>query len=453
MKTFLRTLLALAVLGLIALAAFIFIPVQRSKPAQPLPADWQAEAGQGEYVFHAADCVACHTADDGERLAGGRAIESDMGTIWSSNITPDDETGIGTWSYDDFRAAMVDGIAEDGTHLYPAMPYENYRLMKEEDLRALYDYLMTEVTPVKNAPPETALSFPFNMRFGIRAWNWLALTGEPSVIPLSTADPQSAEVQARGQYLVEGPGHCAACHSPRTALMMQDGVRAQEDGFLTGGVINHWNAPALRGAGSAAQKWTTAELAAYLATGRNAHSTANGEMGLVVEHSLQYLSDEDILAMAAFLKGVDGEAVEVPAEFAALDTGAITPLAADAAGAETAKMLTEAKPDMPLGARLYLDNCVGCHFASGKGAPEIFPELAGNSLVTGSEVTPLISIILNGAEVAPTAKRPMSLRMQGYADRLSDEEIAELTTFLRSAWGNSASAVSAQDVKDQRAAQ
>ena len=152
-----------------------------SEPAEALAADWEPAEGQGEYVLHASDCVACHTSDDGESLAGGRAIASPMGTIWSTNITPDPETGIGDWSYADFRAAMIDGLEPDGTHLYPAMPYENYRLMTEEDIRALYEYIMTEVEPVSNEVQETELSFPFNLRFGIRAWNWLALTGQDEI--------------------------------------------------------------------------------------------------------------------------------------------------------------------------------------------------------------------------------------------------------------------------------
>ncbi|MCA0996769.1 cytochrome c [Alloyangia pacifica] len=447
MKTFLRIIGGLVVLGIVCLLAFIFVPVQRSAPAEELAANWEPEPGQGEYVMHASDCVACHTAEGGAPLAGGRAIASPMGTIWSTNITPDADTGIGEWSYEDFRAAMVDGIAKGGTHLYPAMPYENYRLMKEEDIRALYDYLMAEVAPVSNEVQETQLKFPFNLRFGIRAWNWLALTHDAGFNPVG-----ASELQDRGQYLVEGPGHCAACHSPRTPFMAQDGVTADEDSFLTGGVIDGWNAPALRGEGSAPQAWSVGELADYLATGRNAHSAANGEMGLVVEHSLQYLTDEDNLAMAAFLKGMDGAKVETPETVA--DAGPIvTPdPEADDAGRETAEMLISADPEMPLGARLYTDNCIGCHFATGKGAPGIFPELQDNHLVTGSETKPLISVILNGAEVPGTAKRPMTLRMQGYADRMSDDEVAELATWLRKAWGNDAGAVSASDVAAVRGA-
>jgi mono/diheme cytochrome c family protein len=235
--------------------------------------------------------------------------------------------------------------------------------------------------------------------------------------------------------------------------MAQSGTQVGDKDFLIGGVVDGWNAPSLRGANSAPQKWSIEELATYLATGRNSHSTANGEMGLAVEHSLQHLTDADNLAMAAFLKGIDGATVEVPQSFASKASMALPAAPADAAGEATTKMLTEASPDMPLGARLYIDNCAACHFVTGKGAPEIFPELAGNDLVTGSETKPLISIILHGAEVPSTAKRPMRLVMQGYADRLSDDEVAELATFVRSAWGNSAGPVKAADVAAVRNSQ
>lgn len=169
MKTFLRIIGVLVVIGIIALLAFIFVPVQLTKPTKELAADWKPAEGQGQYVMYASDCMACHTAEGGKPFAGGRPIASPMGTIWTTNITPDKETGIGNWTLDQFRAALYDGIRADGSHLYPAMPYENYRKLTEEDVRALYDYFMHQVEPVNNVVQETKLGFPFNMRFGIRA--------------------------------------------------------------------------------------------------------------------------------------------------------------------------------------------------------------------------------------------------------------------------------------------
>lgn len=444
MKTFLRVLGLLALVGVVAVLALIFVPVQRTAPETALAADWRPAEGQGEYVFHASDCVACHTAEGGRPLAGGRAIESPMGTIWSTNITPDPQTGIGDWSLDDFRAAMIDGLTPDGRHLYPAMPYENYRLMREEDIAALYDYLMTEVEPVRAEVEATALSFPFNQRWGIRAWNWLALNHGPGFTPTAPT-----EQQARGQYLVEAPGHCAACHSPRTVFMTQDGVRSGQGAFLEGGVIEGWNAPRLVGAEASIAEWSVDDTALYLASGRNAHSAANGEMGLVVEHSLQYLTDADNLAIAAFLKGEDAATDRI----ADAEVRAIPDAPARAEGEATALALTEASPDLPLGARLYLDNCSGCHFVTGQGAPEIFPALDGNSLVTGSETGPLLSIILHGTSLPSTDKRPFALAMQGYSERLDDAEVAELASFLRSAWGNEAGPVAPADVAAAREAE
>lgn len=446
MKKALNILIALVVLGVVAALALIFVPSKPSPANEVLPADWKAEPGRGEYVMRAGDCMACHTAKGGEPLAGGNAIESPMGKIWASNITPDKETGIGNWTLDQFRAAMVDGIGGHGQQLYPAMPYENYRYMKESDIRALYDYLQTEVKPVKNEVQATSLSFPFNLRFGIRAWNWLALSGEADFTPMAGDDQQ-----IRGQYLVEGAGHCAACHSPRTAFMAQNGTRLSDSSFLTGGMVEDWSAPALRGKDSRVQSWTTEQIAAYLATGRNAHAVANGEMAMVVEHSMQYMTDADLNAMAKFLKTMDGQAADAAPEKVAAPGPLSTAVPqADDAGKATAELLKSASPDMPLGARLYLDNCAACHFVSGKGAAEIFPELQGNAMVLGKDAGPLVSVILNGASSPATDRRPMHLVMQGYADRLTDKEVAALATFVRKGWGNQASDVSESQVSKVR---
>ncbi|CAM4309625.1 Cytochrome C [Bordetella tumbae] len=448
MKKMLRILGVLVVLAIVGLLAFIYVPVQTTPPKEILAADGKIEPGRGEYVMRAGDCMACHTATGGSPLAGGRGIESPMGTIWSSNITPDKETGIGNWTLDQFRSAMVDGVV-NGKHLYPAMPYENYRFMSESDIQALYTYLMNDVKPVKNEVQATELAFPFNLRFGIRAWNWLALSGDSSFKPMEGGNDQ----QLRGQYLVEGAGHCAACHSPRTAFMAQDGTRLGDANFLTGGELEGWSVPALRGPNSGIEKWSVADLAAYLGTGRNVHAIANGEMALAVEHSLQYLNDQDLNAMAVFLKSADGQSVqEAPKQVAAPGPRPMPAAPADEAGQATAKMLTAASPDMPLGARLYLDNCAACHFVTGKGAPEIFPELQGNAMVQGKDPSPLLSVILNGTSVPSTDRRPMHLVMQGYSDRLNDEEVAALASFVRSGWGNKGGEVSADQVAKVRSA-
>jgi mono/diheme cytochrome c family protein len=450
MNNFLRLLAGLALIGLIALLAIIFVPVQRTAPTASMPTDWVPQEGAPEYAARMGDCAACHTADGGEPFAGGKAIESPMGAIYASNITPDPETGIGKWSLDDFRAALVDGVTPNGTHLYPAMPYENYRHLSEEDIQTLYAYFMEEVTPVKNDVEKTALGFPFNQRWGIRLWNWAALD-EPGFNP---ADSLAGDDQlTRGAYLVQGPGHCAACHSPRNVIMAEKGKSEASDDYLSGGEIDGWYAPDLRAADAPAQQWSAADLKAYLTTGRNAHSAVAGEMGLAVEHSLQYMTDTDADAMVAYLHHIQTEATQAsPPPFeAAHDTDALPDRVArvDMATDPTSAKLA-AGVDLTAGERLYMDNCAACHYSDGKGSPGVFPTLGGNSLVTAEQTTGLLDVILNGAAMPSTVGRPEALEMPGFAHRLSDQDVADIATFLRSAWGNDAAGIDADTVGEQR---
>nr|WP_320143037.1 cytochrome c [uncultured Cohaesibacter sp.] len=445
MKTYLRILAGLVCLGVIVLLAIIFVPPQLTKPTEPLSADWKPAPGQGEYAMRMADCAACHTAEGGKPFAGGRAIDSPMGTIWSTNITPDKETGIGGWSLDDFRAALVDGIAPGGEHLYPAMPYENYRHLSETDIRAIYDYFMNDVPAVNNKVQETALAFPFNQRWGIRLWNWVAL-GSSGFKPETDAIA-SDEQLARGAYLVQGPGHCASCHSPRNMIMAEGGKTSQDASFLSGGVIGGWEAPDLRSADAAAQRWSAKDLKAYLTTGRNAHTAVAGEMALAVKDSLQYMTDEDADAMVAYLhhiiKGDRKPAPSVPDQ--SLSAPRQIDNATDATSLKLAKGI-----DLDEGEMLYMDNCAACHLTNGKGAAGVFPAMSDNSLVTSDQTTGLIQTILYGAEMPSTVKRPEKLKMPGFAERLSDKDVAALATFLRKGWGNDAGAVSADAVKAVR---
>jgi alcohol dehydrogenase (quinone), cytochrome c subunit len=443
MKTLIRIILALVVLGLVALAAIIFVPPFLTKPDGTVAADWKPAAGEGQYATQMADCQACHTAEGGKPFAGGRAIESPMGTIWSSNITPDPKTGIGNWTYEEFHAALVDGIAPGGVHLYPAMPYENYRHLKEEDIRAIWDYVHNDVAAVDNPVKQTKLAFPFDQRWGIRLWNWLALD-KPGFHPDNKA--AESDTLARGAYLVQALGHCAACHSPRDQFMAEDGKSADDPAFLTGGEIDGWTAPDLRTAHSALQTWSDQDLKDYLTTGRNAHSAVTGEMQLVVGDSLQYMKDEDADAMVAYLRAIsDAKPSPKPQPVA----NQRTTDRLDAADDPTTAKLKAAK-DLSDGELLYLNNCSACHMPDGQGAPGVFPALAGNSLVTAATTKGLTEVILNGAAMPSTEKRPERLKMPAYADRLSNADIATLETFLRGAWGNSAPSVAEDDVKAVR---
>lgn len=433
MKILTRTVLVLIVFAIVVIAAIIWVPVQRT-PAKSLSESGSINTlASGEYVTHTADCMGCHTAAGGKPFAGGLEVASPFGVIYSTNITPDKKNGIGHYTLDDFRAALYDGIGKGGRHLYPAMPYENYRFMSEADVQSMYKYFMNEVTAVDNKVTATNLQFPFNQRWGLRVWNWLALQN-PDFKSVSEDDRIN-----RGGYLVQGPAHCAACHSPRTVFMSQNGVSEKSATFLSGGELNGWSVPDLRGADSVSAKWSTQQIAHYLATGRNDYAASVGEMSLVVKHSLQYLTDTDTKAIALYLKHLSGSS----------DSGTAASQAKKQPTA-TEKLLVSADPSMSIGPRLYLDNCAGCHATNGRGAPEVFAMLDGNALVNAASPTGLISMILHGTELPSTEKRPERLRMQGYAWRLSDQEVAELATFVRQGWNNHAAKVSANLVAPLR---
>ncbi|WP_206441563.1 cytochrome c [Amphritea opalescens] len=428
----LRLVGALIILGGIVILAIMFVPIQRTPVQTQVASDAVAVAGNGEYVSRLSDCLACHTVEGGKPFAGGYSIDSPLGSIYASNITPDPEYGIGNWTLSDFRAALYDGVNKEGHLLYPAMPSANYRKLSEADIASLYDYLMNKVEPVAVKVPKTELPFPFNQRWGLRLWDWIAYK-DPGFEPR-----YNDSVLDRGAYLVEGPGHCGACHSPRTALFVQSGYTAEDSEFLTGGVIGGWYSPPLRGSNSVSAYWDEAQMVAFLRSGRNAHSGVAGEMTAVIEHSLQYFSDEDLNAVAKYLRHISADTESQHRDNLEAEKS-------------TAAMLLEASPKMELGARLYLDNCNACHFSTGRGADGVFPELVGNSMVLANEQGGFLDVILNGAEMPSTATRPARLRMPGFRDRLSDDEVAALASFVRQAWGNNAQPITAKAVSEVRA--
>lgn len=392
---------------------------------------------KGAYLARAGDCVACHTAPGGAPFAGGLGLDSDLGRIFSTNITPDKEHGIGAYSEAQFAVALRDGVRADGGHLYPAMPYTAYRKVTDADIHALYAYFMKAVAPVPTAAPKTALGFPFNQRWGMALWN-LAFADKGTFQP----DPAAAAEVNRGAYLVEGLGHCGSCHTPRGLGMQEKGYDARSDHFLTGGDLDGRAVPSLRTATAASKgisRWSLDEIADYLGSGRNAHASVGGEMTSVVENSLAHLSDADLHAIAAYLKTIGSLAP--PTASPAAD--------ADKAKATTAKLT--AAVSLTGGERLYLDNCGACHFVTGAGAARIFPALDGSSLVNADNPTGLLATILGGAATPSTERSPSVLPMPGFAKRLSDEEVATLATFLRSAWSNRATAVTAAQVTAVRA--
>lgn len=381
---------------------------------------------KGEYLARLGDCMACHTVKGKPDYAGGLAIESDLGTIYSTNITPDKEHGIGNYTEEQFANAVRKGVLPDGTRLYPAMPYPDYAKITDEDIHALYAYFMQGVKASSEQPAETDLSFPFNQRWGMRFWN-LFFTSDKPFQPIGGASEQVN----RGAYIVESLGHCGSCHTPRGIGMQEKALDSSEAKFLAGGNLNGWEVPSLRGL----PRWSNEEIVDYLETGRNDKAAVGGEMTAVIEHSTSHMTRDDLQAVAAYLKFLGGNPRLQK-------------------GDEQARQKTEAKltagRNLTEGERLYIDNCGACHFVSGKGAPGAFPELDQATIVNAEDPGALIHTILAGAQLPSTAKAPSELAMPGFANRLSDDEVAKLATFIRQGWSNNASAVSEKQVSEVR---
>jgi len=378
---------------------------------------------RGAYLARAGDCIACHSAPGKPAFAGGLAIDSGHGIIYSTNITPDKQHGIGSYTEQQFADAVRKGVKADGTHLYPAMPYTSYAKVTDADIKALYAYFQAGVKPSTYAPPATSMNFPFNMRWGMGVWNYLFASDKP----FKEQPGWSAQVR-NGAYLVEGLGHCSSCHTPRGFAMNEKASDSSEAKFLAGGELNGWPVPSLRNL----PRWDETAIVDYLQTGRNKTAAVAGEMTAVVEHSTAHLNDTDLKSIAAYLKTLS------PA----------TPRVATvkAQGVEaTAKKLTAAT-NLTLGERLYLDNCAACHFVNGNGASRVFPVLDGATVANAESPAALIHIIMEGARTPSTDKAPSILVMPGFAKRLDDKEVAALASFVRQGWSNTAAPVAEKDV-------
>jgi mono/diheme cytochrome c family protein len=384
---------------------------------------------KGRYLAVAADCVACHTAPNGKQFAGGLSMATPIGAIYSSNITPDKASGIGNYSLNDFDRAVRHGIAPSGATLYPAMPYPSYAKVTDDDMRALYAYFMHGVQPVASANKGHAIAWPLSINWPLAIWR---KTYAPAVEPLVLSKYQS-EALARGAYLVQSLGHCGACHTPRAATQQELAQDESNPLFLSGGpVIDGWLAVNLRGnpAGGLG-RWSEQDIVDTLSKARNAHSAVVGSpMADVVAHSTQAMTPEDLKAMATYLKSLTPGPDE-KARYAVSDV--------------TAKALRAGREENR-GAQLYLDNCAACHRTDAVSNAKVFPALAGNPSVLSDDPTSLIRLILAGSKLPSTKGAPSELGMPGFAWRLSDEETAQLVTFVRQNWGNQASAANAGQV-------
>lgn len=417
---------------LIIVAAIVLVPVAvlgiqtlhdpgSKEPGMPA-ANAAQQVARGSYLARAGDCMACHTARGGASYAGGRVIPTPFGKLYSPNITPDAATGIGSWSADDFWRALHNGKSRDGRFLYPAFPYTDYTKITRTDSDAMFAYFKT-LPAIKQANKEHELRFPYNQRILLAGWR--ALYFRPGVYQPDTG--QTTEWN-RGAYLVQGLGHCTACHTNRNAF------GATEQGAdLTGGLLPSlgWYAPSLTSDAEAGLgNWDKQHIVDLLKTGVSPRGTVFGPMAEVVRHSLQHLSDDDVVAMAGYLKSLPQTSAAVAAnKVQGKDVQAV----------------------LKLGAKLYGDHCVECHKANGSGIPPAYPPLAGNRAITmPSSINP-IRMVLNGGYPPSTQGNPRPYGMQPFGPVLSDAEVAAVVSYIRNSWGNNAPLVLPIEVNRYRA--
>ncbi len=427
----LRSLLTfiLLVLLLAAGAAYFFLMpgAMPARPTVPGTANSPAVAAmtkvitKGEYLARAGDCVACHTAPEGKVFAGGRAMPTPFGALYAPNITPDDDTGIGQWNADEFYRMMHSGISRDGALLYPAMPFASYTKVTREDSDAIYAYLMS-LPPVKQKNRPHELRFPYNKRELLLGWRTLYFQ-EGEYAPDAK---QSAEWN-RGAYLVQGLGHCAMCHTAINALGGSSESKAFEGGMIPN---QNWYAPSLtsnREAGLG--DWSIEEISDLLQAGTSHRGAVYGPMAEVVYNSLQYLSDDDVAAMATYLKALPERDSEPP---------------------PTSQARLVSPDTMELGRRTYAMQCAMCHGDEGKGKPPAYPPLAGNPSITMASPVNSIRMVLNGGYAPGTIKNPRPYGMPPFNHILDDKEVAAVVTYIRVAWENSGTPVSASQANDLR---
>jgi mono/diheme cytochrome c family protein len=409
-------------------ALILMCPAFLLGSAQAQPAD--SGMSRGAYLARVGDCVACHTAGpQSPPFAGGLPLNSPFGVIYSSNITPDPVNGIGRYTLSAFTRAVREGVDNDGNRLYPAMPYPSFAKMRDEDIRALYDYFMNEVQPVDYKPPETKLPFPFNIRWDLMFWDALFVENE-RYKPRKDRDA----LWNRGAYLVQSLGHCGTCHTPRGIAFQEKAYTESSPMYLKGAVIDNWFASNLRGdVASGLGRWSKADIVDFLATGHGGQIYAFGSMVSVVENSTQYFHKDDLNAIAHYLKSLP--AGDERAKYQPDLPGVAMELSAMASG----------EVERP-GAGLYQSFCIKCHKETGVGEPGKFPELAGNSSVLSENATSLIHLLLEGSTTAQTKAGPWPQDMPAFAGKFSDRQIAEVLSFIRNSWGNKAPPVTLREV-------
>jgi mono/diheme cytochrome c family protein len=403
-------------------------PVSRLESSQIAGADINpALVARGEYVARLSDCVACHSVPGGAPFAGGLEMATPLGAIHATNITPDPETGIGRYSLTDFDRAVRHGVAPGSRRLYPAMPYPSYAKLSDDDVRALYAFFMKGVAPVKQANMASAIPWPLNMRWPIALWNGVFVDAEPYA-PKTSQD----DLWNRGAYLVQGAGHCGSCHTPRGLAFNEKALDESGTPFLAGALLDGWYAPSLRDDhNTGLGRWSEPEIVQFLKTGRNIHAVVYGSMTEAFNNSTQFMSDEDLAAIARYLKSLPGDRQRDGEQWQYAEGSAAALLH---------------KP----GAHTYVTRCASCHGLDGKGQSEWMPPLAGATSALAKESASAINITLNGSQRVVAAGVPDAYRMPAFREQLSDQQIAEVLSFVRGTWGNHASTIDAQAVSKLR---
>ncbi len=392
-------------------ALFLCTALSAAQAAEPS----QDVIARGKALVDAGDCFSCHTSDPAKPFAGGLRIETPFGAITSPNLTPDRETGIGGWSEQDFYNALRSGIAPDGSRYYPAFPYPYFTKLTRPDILAIRAYLAT-LTPYANKAPPPELRFPLNFRVVMRVWDYLFF--RPGILE---PDQRKGTEWNRGRYLVEALGHCGACHTPKNLF----GADRRNRSFA-GGLVDGWFAPRLDAAErSGLASWKVEDITEYLSSGRNQKSHAGGPMAEVVVNSTSKMSDIDVHAIAVYLKS--------------LPPGNSEPL-----------VMPPSEAAMTSGKAVYDHYCVACHEADGSSSPGVYPPLNGNALLQSADPSSTLRLILDGAQTVTTPRAPNTGQMPAYARQFNDDEVADVTTYIRNTFGNSAPAVTAEQVKKAR---
>ncbi|MGR7483674.1 c-type cytochrome [Klebsiella aerogenes] len=398
---------------------------------QTIPSSYAQEVSseeRGRYLSIAADCGACHTTDTSKPFSGGLKIATPVGDIYSTNITPDKKTGIGNYTIEEFSRALKDGVAKDGRALYPAMPYPSYERLTEDDVRDLYTYFMKDVQPQEQQNRETDIPWPLNIRWPLHIWNWIFINKSKNK-PKSTSPEWS-----RGAYLVQTLGHCGACHTPRGIAFQEKALDEAGSDYLTGGNIDNWFAPDLTGSSaSGLGKWSKQDIIDFLSTGKNAHSTAFGPMKEVIMKSTRQMTDDDLNAIAVYLKSLPAKKKQL----------------SQYNDDKTSIALASGDVSQP-GADIFIDNCSACHRSDGKGYPNIFPNLSQNTGILSDDPSSVISVILLGGPLPSTDTDISDIVMPDFANQLTDKQVADVATFIRNSWGNHAPTVTESQVKEIR---